>query len=98
MEFYASVIRNLATKPIRSIGFNSNTVCVEYEDGQILSEKFDLACRMFLITLQNVHYRRKEASPDCISIPLGYFQLFGWKEGDVVGFYRDDLELAIVFS
>lgn len=99
IRIYEGVVKRLAFKPVRSVIIKLASVVVEFEDGQIGEWKFDLALRLFLITLQHVQYRRlQEAPPDCIWIPLGHFQLLGWSTGDCAAFESDDMKMVIGFS
>lgn len=97
-ENYENTIRCLASKPIRNIWINPLMVRVEYQDGQVLSEKFDLATRAFLVTLENVQFQRVAPREDCIPEKLGKFQFLGWQVGDSVVFQREDVSLPILFS
>ncbi|GFT26006.1 uncharacterized protein NPIL_552071 [Nephila pilipes] len=95
---YEIILRRLAIKPLLHIQFQPPTLMVTFEDGDAYTEKFDLLLRVFLISLQDVQYQRKEVSPDCITTPLGFFKLLGWRVGDAVLFQREDIKMAIVFS
>ncbi|GFT38404.1 uncharacterized protein TNCV_3064521 [Trichonephila clavipes] len=92
------ILRRLAIKPIQHIHFELPTITLTFEDGTNYTEKFDLPLRLFLISLQDMEFERKESTPDCIPTPLGYFKLLGWHLGDTVVFQRDNVKLAIVFS
>lgn len=91
-------IRSLAAKPIESISINPLTVRICFEDGESLEEKYDLATRVFLHTLENVTVRRIALRDDCIPEKLSNFRFLGWQVGDAAEFQRDDVTFPIVFS
>ncbi|GFT05755.1 uncharacterized protein TNCV_800881 [Trichonephila clavipes] len=95
---FETILHRLAIKPIQHIHFEPPLITLTLEDGTKYTEKFDLPLRLFLISLQDVQFERKESTPDCISTPLGYFKLLGWHPGDAAVFQRDNVKLAIVFS
>lgn len=98
MDSYEMILRRLAIRPIRSVQFQLTSVTVEFENGEKCTEKFELPLRTFLISLQDVEFTRQEKTPDCISSPLGYFKLLGWRSNEAALFQRDTYKLAIVFS
>lgn len=98
MESYEQILRRLAARPVRNIQFQFTSVTVQFEDGEECTEKFELPLRKFLITLQDVQFTRQERTPDCISAPLGYFKLLGWRSNEAVLFERDRYKFPIVFS
>ncbi|GBN13135.1 hypothetical protein AVEN_257712-1 [Araneus ventricosus] len=93
MESYEQILRRLAARSVRNIQFQLTSVTVQFEDGEECTEKFELPLRKFLITLQDVQFTRQERTPDCISAPLGYFKLLGWRSNEAVLFERDRIAL-----
>lgn len=92
------ILRRLAARPLRNIQFQLTSVTVQFEDGEECTEKLELPLREFLITLQDVQFTRQEKTPDCISSPLGFFKLLGWRSQEAVLFEWRTYKLAIVFS
>lgn len=97
-QLYETILRRLTSKPIRTVHFHPKSVHVVFEDGQECIRKYDLALRLFFISLQQVQCRRHEPTPESIPTPLGFFQLLGWAKGDIVEIELPALKFVIEFS
>lgn len=95
---YEEILRRVAIRPIQQIEFKTGIMRVVLEEGQEYTEKFDLPLRIFICSLRGVKCRRKEVTPDCCPMPLGYFKLLGWRTGDAALFEHKGVKLAIEFS
>lgn len=95
---YETILKQVAICPIQQIEFKTGTMRVVLEEGEEYIEKFDLPLRLFICSLKDVKCSRKDVTPDCCSIPLGYFKLLGWRTGDAALFEHKGIKLAIEFS
>lgn len=99
---YLEIIKRKAFRPIKSacISLPKFTYCIEFEDGVKICKKDDVGLREFLCTVQHLEYEIISGNTDhCISSPVGYWQLLGFRANDSV-LFRDERNhsLSISFS
>lgn len=99
---YLEIIRKKAFRPMKSthISLPKFTFCVEFEDGVKICKKDDVGLREFLCTVQHLEYEIISGNTEhCISSPLGYWELFGFRAKDAI-LFRDERNhsLPILFS
>lgn len=101
MDKYINVIKKLAAKPVASVNFGGKRVkiIVNFCDGTKRQHAFDSTIRIFLISLEELSKRMSMPQDECcIPSPICFFDLLGYKSGDVVVFERNNVEFTIQFS
>lgn len=98
---YEQIIKQKSFRPVRSLSVSlpNFTYCVGFEDGVVIRRKDELGLRMFLIMIRNLKYRiiPSDETEHCISSPVGYWDLLGFRAGDAILFQNRE-DLPILFS
>lgn len=98
-----NMIRQKAFRRIISaelINGNPFQISVTFEDNYIAVYKDNIGLRMWAVLIQNLDYTPIQGDTNhCIQIPLGFFNLLGFRTGDAI-LFRDvkEVEEPILFS
>jgi hypothetical protein len=101
---FEKIIRKLSIQPVRSITVDDAlNLHVHFENNDMVTHKITLSLRVFFITVNSMGVRSKSSSNNtnpkaCTKCPVGFFDLFGFRTGDIVTFHRGTDELSIEFS
>ena len=102
MEYF-EIIRQKAYRPIKCAEISSQphfTFCVKFQDGIKICQKCEVGLREFMCIIQHLEYEKISGNTDhCISSPIGYWALLGFRANDAI-LFRDDKDcfLPILFS
>lgn len=90
MDFFKNIIYKKSVKPLKRVTIDDAMILtVEFQNYKV-SKKINNDFRMFLITLKDVTIKKISNQPNAIEVRLGYHDVFGICEGDVIEFSSVD--------
>lgn len=91
MDFFKNIIYKKAIKLVKRVTIDDAMILtVEFENYQV-SKKINNDLRMFFITLKDVTIKKILKRQNAIPVHVGYHDLFGINEGDVIEFSNADI-------
>lgn len=102
--FLKNQIISKSVKPVESVkiffkpALHAN-IKIKFQDGTAKVHKLSSAFRLFTCTLQHVNVEKcVDISNDlCTHAPLAYYDIFGFKQGDIGRFSQGEHEMYILF-
>lgn len=102
-DFFKSLILSKTVKPVHTVeiffntSFNANLKII-FADDTVVFHKISGAFRLFLIIMQFVNIEKCYIPKEmCTSIPLHYYDIFGFIKEDTGKFSKTDHEMLIYF-
>lgn len=91
LDYIKSVLYEKCIKTILNVHIDNAMFLIVEFNNYVISHKMNSDLRHFLYVTQELNIKKKSKEKKyCIAQPVGFFDIFGIREGDIIEFSSDD--------